>query len=209
MYANGDCPEWDAFCRRDTVRDESGVEEVMTLIQTILIDYCASALSGDAEYFKQVNTVREERVREWKLEHVAYTARPKARQAFKDQRYSEAAEQYGKIEPVLTRSERAKLAYARRQAGKAPARMNRPPTQTLHNPEQVFRVVRAIAEAVRAGELKRLSGFSRDVRLQDIIEGRPWPADVIELDFEEPMTGVRYRLSIETYHGCGGAWKKL
>lgn len=120
MYANGDCPEWDAFCRKDTVRDEAGVEGALALIQTILIDYCGPALSGDAEYLKQVNAVREERVREWKLEQVAYTARPEARQAFKDQRYTEAAKLYGRIEPLLTRSERAKLAYARRQAGEAP-----------------------------------------------------------------------------------------
>lgn len=209
MYASGDCPEWDAFCRHDTVSDEAGVERVMALIQTILVNYCGGALSGDVEYLERIDVSREARKREWYLEHLAYTARPKERQAFKDQRYAEAAKLYGKIEPILTRSERAKLAYARRQAGIDPTPMMRPPTQTLWSPEQVFRVVRGIAEAVQAGELNGLPGSSECVRLQDIAEGQPWPADYIELDFEDSKTGTRYRLSIETYHGCGGVWKEL
>ncbi len=87
--------------------------------------------------------------------------------------------------------------------------MKRPPTQSLQIPEQASRIVRDIIEAIEAGELAQLPDSIGVERLQQIAEGQPWPADFIEVNFEEPTTGKRFRLSLETYHGTGGAWQEV
>jgi len=34
----------------------------------------------------------------------------------------------------------------------------------------------------------------------------PWP-DIIEAEFDD-MSGARFRLEVETYHGAGGRWMR-
>ena len=87
--------------------------------------------------------------------------------------------------------------------------MNRPPTQSLQSPEQALQVVRGILAAIEAGELAQLPDSIGVERLQQIAEGQPWPADFFEVNFGEPKTGKRFRLSLETYHGSGGAWQEV
>ncbi|OAB62756.1 hypothetical protein AY599_19960 [Leptolyngbya valderiana BDU 20041] len=87
--------------------------------------------------------------------------------------------------------------------------MARPPIQRIQTPAQLFPVVLGIAKAVEQGVLVHVPSPTQVVRLEDIVEGQPWPADHIELDFEEPATGKRFRLSVETYHGLGGTWQEV
>lgn len=87
--------------------------------------------------------------------------------------------------------------------------MARPPIQRIQTPTQLFLVVQGIVDAVEQGILVHLPNPTQSVRLEDIVEGQPWPGDYIELDFEELATGKRFRLSIETFHGYGGTWQEV
>lgn len=51
-------------------------------------------------------------------------------------------------------------------------------------------------------------GWQTEIAIQKIPEEGPWP-DYIEIDFEVTQSGERYRLTAETFHGCGGSWQKI
>jgi hypothetical protein len=45
--------------------------------------------------------------------------------------------------------------------------------------------------------------------LKEIVRGKPFPDDVINIEFETIPGKSRYLLSCETYRGIGGAFKRL
>ncbi len=45
--------------------------------------------------------------------------------------------------------------------------------------------------------------------LGDIDRKKQWPNDYIEHTFQCTTCGMRFMLSAETYHGCGGSWNIL
>jgi hypothetical protein len=80
----------------------------------------------------------------------------------------------------------------------------------INIPGSLADLIRALAAAVRAGELSQivLAGepFATMEDIRKLPPDGPWP-DYLELYFQDPHTGKRYRLMAETYHGSGGTWE--
>lgn len=110
-------PPWKDLQRQPCPRDTQSVERVMSLLAEILSTLCEPALQGDAKLYAQVAAECEVRRRRWVQEQAASDFRPRAERAFKEKRYAEAAELYGKIDAsMLEPSEIAKLTYAKKHA---------------------------------------------------------------------------------------------
>lgn len=86
-----------------------------------------------------------------------------------------------------------------------------PNSKSIHTPAELSVILRELKQAVASGELEptepSVPSFATDATLSDIPEDGPWP-DYIELHFRAPNTGQHYKLSVETYHGTGGAWSE-
>ena len=78
----------------------------------------------------------------------------------------------------------------------------------ISSPEQLVEVLRAAKACVSSGTLRQVTPPDAPFAVEDLSsvpdEG-PWP-DYVEAYFEDPQ-GKRYRLTVETYHGAGGAWE--
>lgn len=89
-----------------------GVAQLWTLVETHVMPIVRQGRSALAELADE----QASQVRAYWQHVTATTVRPEAERAFRERRYPEAAVLYGKIESDLTRSEKAKLAYARKRA---------------------------------------------------------------------------------------------
>jgi hypothetical protein len=76
----------------------------------------------------------------------------------------------------------------------------------INSPQVLFDVVESLREFVGNGLIKETGGTCS---LSDVVRGRPYPDDVINIEFEPVPGGAKYLLSCETYHGFGGVFKKL
>ncbi len=75
------------------------------------------------------------------------------------------------------------------------------------SPQDLIRVLRRLRELVASGALVQMSSSGKDftaVDLADIPDDGPWP-DYLEMRFKG-LAGQCYRLTVETFHGTGGAW---
>ena|SRR5712691_3165507 len=76
----------------------------------------------------------------------------------------------------------------------------------LGNPREYLDLVRQLDELVKTEVFRLVQGIST---LAEILEGQQWPDDVIAHVFECPNCGQRFQLSVDTYHGAGGAWEMM
>lgn len=80
----------------------------------------------------------------------------------------------------------------------------------IRSPGELAEVIRSVAEAVRAGDLRAVTPSNPPliaaIDIRQIAPEGPWP-DYLELHFEDAQTGERFRLVAETYHGAGGLWE--
>jgi|GEM_PF-5808258 len=110
-------PSWNELQRQPCPRDAQSVSRVISLLAEVLTTLCEPALRGDAKLYARVAAECETRHRFWVQQQAAQDLRPRAERAFKNRRYAEAAELYGKIDAsMLEPNEIAKLAYARKYA---------------------------------------------------------------------------------------------
>lgn len=84
-----------------------------------------------------------------------------------------------------------------------------PAIRSIATPSDLTSLIGEIKAAVAAGVLKQVrpdpSPFATDEEIVNVPEHGPWP-DLIEMRFEVLGTAVRYKLSVETFHGAGGTW---
>jgi hypothetical protein len=73
-------------------------------------------------------------------------------------------------------------------------------------PDTLFALVESLKEFVAKDHLIEVAG---NCKLADIEKGKPWPDDLIHIEFETVPHQTRYLLSVETYHGSGGQFKKM
>jgi hypothetical protein len=80
----------------------------------------------------------------------------------------------------------------------------------ITSPTELEAILRDIKRGVADGSLRQIRREEALLAVEELIavpdEG-PWP-DYLEAHFED-RTGARYKLSVETYHGAGGSWRKL
>jgi len=76
----------------------------------------------------------------------------------------------------------------------------------IESPAKAHRVVESLKELLERGIIKEVTGTCK---ISDIQSGRPWPNDIIEIELVEIATKYKFKLTIETYHGAGGSFKRL
>jgi len=76
----------------------------------------------------------------------------------------------------------------------------------IKSPKVFHSVVDSLKDFINRGLLKEVSGTCS---LCEIEEGKPFPDDLINIEFKTEPGGSKYLLSCETYHGVGGVFKKL
>jgi hypothetical protein len=76
----------------------------------------------------------------------------------------------------------------------------------VNSPYEYRDLVRQILETVEQGTFRLVSGTCP---LEEILSAKAWPADVITHVLECTECSRRFQLSVETYHGSGGAWEAV
>jgi hypothetical protein len=77
---------------------------------------------------------------------------------------------------------------------------------SIHSPAILFEVAESLREFIQKGLIKENGGTCS---ISEIIHGRPYPDDIINIEFETVPGKTKYLLSCETYHGFGGVFKKV
>ena len=76
----------------------------------------------------------------------------------------------------------------------------------MNSPYEYRDLVRQILEEVEQGTFKLLSGTCS---LEEILTSQQGPSDHIVHVLGCTTCSRRFRLSVETYHGSGGAWERI
>ena len=80
----------------------------------------------------------------------------------------------------------------------------------IHNPTELRAFIAKLKKSVASGEMQQCwpqdAPFATEIKIADVNEDGPWPADYVELYFLLTTNKKRYKLSVETYHGAGGFW---
>jgi hypothetical protein len=76
----------------------------------------------------------------------------------------------------------------------------------VNAPNEYRYLVRQILGTVQEGTFRLVSGTCP---LENILTSEQWPADSITHVLECTTCSRRFRLAVETYHGCGGAWEVM
>ena len=76
----------------------------------------------------------------------------------------------------------------------------------VNSPYEYRDLVRQIVATVEEGKFQVLSGTCP---LETILPSRLWPGDHIVNVLGCTNCSRRFRLSVETRHGCGGAWEVI
>jgi len=74
----------------------------------------------------------------------------------------------------------------------------------VNSPYDYRDLVRQILEIIEQGTFRVASGTCP---VEEILAGKPWPGDYIAHVLECTTCSRRFQLSVETYHGSGGAWE--
>jgi len=75
----------------------------------------------------------------------------------------------------------------------------------IKTPGKLDQVISSLKDLIQQGVIKEVSG---NCKLSELIANQPRP-DFIEIEFIEHTTNYRFKLSVETYHGAGGSFKKM
>jgi hypothetical protein len=76
----------------------------------------------------------------------------------------------------------------------------------VNSPYEYRDLVHQIVATVEEGRFQVLSGT---YPLETILLSKRWPGDLIVHVLRCSTCSRRFRLSVETYHGCGGAWEVI
>jgi len=76
----------------------------------------------------------------------------------------------------------------------------------VNSPYEYRDLVRQIVATVEEGRFQVLSGTCP---LQTILPPKRWPSDYIVHVLRCSTCSRRFRLSVETHRGCGGAWEVI
>ena len=76
----------------------------------------------------------------------------------------------------------------------------------IRSPKILYSIVESLKGFIDRGLLKEISGT---YSINDIQEGKPFPDDLINIEFKSQPGNTKYLLSCETYHGAGGVFKKI
>jgi hypothetical protein len=76
----------------------------------------------------------------------------------------------------------------------------------VNPPYECRDVVRQILETVQKGAFRLLSG---SCSLEEVLTAQRWPKDHIVHVLGCTTCSRRFRLSVDTYHGSGGAWEVI
>src|SRR5215469_2619273 len=76
----------------------------------------------------------------------------------------------------------------------------------VNSPCEYRDLVRQIVATVEEGRFQLQSGTCP---LETILLAKDWPGDHIVHVLGCSTCSRRFRLSVETYHGCGGAWEVI
>lgn len=115
MIRASDPDTWNHF-RYPQASTQSGVELGVIRIAELMLLYGKPALEKDSKYFANVLIRRETWKKQFAQEVLIEHIRPRARQAFRERRYKQAAQLFEQIAENLTDTEKRKLSYARKHS---------------------------------------------------------------------------------------------
>jgi hypothetical protein len=81
-----------------------------------------------------------------------------------------------------------------------------PDAWPIGSPQQFYDLMNCVCAAMAADILVLKGGNCNPA---DIQKGKPWPNDVIEMQFQHRESQRCYRVVCETYHGAGGRWEAV
>jgi hypothetical protein len=83
----------------------------------------------------------------------------------------------------------------------------------IRSPGELRTLILKLKKSVASGEMQQCwpadAPFVTEIKVSDVNENGPWPADYIEWYFLSASDMKRYKLSAETYHGAGGRWAQV
>lgn len=85
-----------------------------------------------------------------------------------------------------------------------------PADWVIQSPGELEALMARLHELLEAGVLVQIGETAGGIGFSDIRavpKSGPWP-DVIHAEFRD-ADGVKYRLSVDTYHGHGGSWRSI
>ena len=83
----------------------------------------------------------------------------------------------------------------------------------IGSPSVLRTLIMKLKESVESGEMQQYwptdAPFVTAVKIADVPENGPWPADYIEWYFYLAENKKLFKLSADTYHGAGGYWQHI
>ena len=76
----------------------------------------------------------------------------------------------------------------------------------IKTPQRLYDVAESLRDFISKGLLREIPGENT---VHKIVNGQPFPDDLINIEFETVPGGTKYLLSCETYKGMGGVFKKI
>ena len=104
-----------SFAQR-TATTKEAIGNALSELALALSTDCPNLLDGDKAAFAELANSKRLRAKQYELEVLAINLRPSAERAFRHGDYAEAVRLYEKFDPVLSESEKQKLAIARRRS---------------------------------------------------------------------------------------------
>jgi hypothetical protein len=82
----------------------------------------------------------------------------------------------------------------------------------IETPHDLRYMLYILRDALKKGELVQYwpeeAVFASELDVMELKDDETWP-DYVELYFLAPITGKKYKLAVETFHGAGGTWSSI
>lgn len=83
----------------------------------------------------------------------------------------------------------------------------------IQSPTELRFLIAKLKKSVASGEMQQYwpadAPFATEIKISDVDENGPWPADHLEWYFLSTTNKKCYKFSAETYHGAGGNWRLI
>ena len=76
----------------------------------------------------------------------------------------------------------------------------------IKSPSDLYQIAESLKDFLQKGLIMEMPG---PCSVLDVASGKPFPADLIHIEFGTIPGGTKYLLSCDTYRGAGGVFRRL